>query len=264
MRQILTIADEPYLSVRSLSVTYASGWTSLEHTHAWPQLLYCGRGATRVELNKRVWVVPPRRGLWIPAGVKHRIHALGRLELRTLYCKPNSAELHDSVVRGFTVAGLLHEAILRICELGALDQRCPAHATLADLVRNEIQDAKAEALALPLPTDARALRLSKLFLEATLSTTNLAHSGISLATSLATVGLSRRTAERLFVRETGLTPARWYRWARLGMALEKLLNGSSIEEAMFATGFRSRSAFTEAFTSTFGYAPADVLQMAKT
>lgn len=70
-------------------------------------------------------------------------------------------------------------------------------------------------------------------------------------------GMSRRTAEQIFVRETGLAPARWRRLAQLSRGLASLAEGKDIDAAAELSGYRSRSGFFEAISQTFGMAPSE-------
>src|SRR3546814_19728456 len=55
------------------------------------QLLFAAAGVMRVRADSGVWVVPPQRAVWIPAGVAHEIGYSGILRKRTLYVDPAAA-----------------------------------------------------------------------------------------------------------------------------------------------------------------------------
>lgn len=247
MRQTLTVDDEAHLLLRTLSVDYAAGCREARHVHSWPQFLYARTGAVRAVIGDAVWMTPPGRGLWIPAGAPHELTMLGATELRTLYCGPSiAAAVETASVR--VVSGLLHEAILRACRMGSLDARDTDQRRLCALIAAEIATAEPLPLVLRLPRDPRARRLADLFL-------NAGDDEAGLARLCAETGQSRRTAERLFAAETGLPPARWRRLSRLSRAYALLLEGASVETATEAAGYLSRSAFTASFAEAFGVAP---------
>jgi AraC-like DNA-binding protein len=247
MRQPATIADEPHMLVRSLSVNYSPGSAEAHHAHPWPQLLHAKRGTMRAEIGQRIWLLPPGRALWIPAAAMHQLTMLSEVELRTLYLRPDVATPVNAV-RVFVVSDLLREAILRICELQWLDARVPTEQLLRDLVLAELAQSTPEAIHLTLPSDPRALRLARRMLDA--ETT-----GLDLSATPESYGLSRRTAERIFKTETGMSPARWHRLARLGHGLASLARGDSIDAAAEHAGYQSRSAFSDVFQKTFGFPP---------
>lgn len=249
MRQTLT-ADEAHLFVRSLAIDYAAGGREVRHRHKWPQFLYARSGAVRAEIGGKQWIIPPRRGLWIPAGAWHSLNMSSGLQLRTLYFSPAFASVRIEI-GAVAVSGLLHEAILRVCEYGYLDIRNDANRCLGAIILSELQREDLSALALVLPSDIRARKLADLFLDDK-------PGGMDMATLCAKAGLSRRTAERLFLGETGLPPAQWRRFAALSEALVNIAGGDRIEHAAYSAGYQSRSAFSEAFSRTFGIAPSDV------
>ena len=72
------------------------------------------------------------------------------------------------------------------------------------------------------------------------------------------VGASERTLSRLFKRETGMSFPQWRGQLRLQHAQLLLGGGESVTAAAHACGFRSTSAFIEAFHAAFGLTPGDL------
>ena len=71
------------------------------------------------------------------------------------------------------------------------------------------------------------------------------------------LGVSRRTLERLFLKELGVSPARKYAEIRLTRARLSLVRGSrSLDEVAHATGFSSMSYFISSYRRMFGRTPA--------
>jgi AraC-like DNA-binding protein len=250
MRQKLTPDDEMHLVVRSLAMDYAAGGQEDRHSHIWPQFLYARSGAIRLEIEGKWWTIPPKRGLWIPAAVQHRLEMSSRLQLRTLYFSPAIANGRKKI-EAVNVSDLLHEAIIRVCERGSLDARNAADRCLCEIILNEMECRDPLTIVLTLPVDPRARKLSNLFLSS-------AQYGVAITSLCAEAGLSRRTAERLFLLETGLPPAQWRRFAALTESLVRIAGGERIEHAAFSAGYQSRSAFSEAFTCAFGIPPSEV------
>ncbi|MEQ1653127.1 MAG: helix-turn-helix transcriptional regulator [Hyphomicrobium sp.] len=248
MRQSLTPDDEKHLIVRSLAIDYAAGGSEEGHAHAWPQFLYARSGAIRAEIYGKWWTIPPRRGLWIPASVRHRLFMSSRLQLRTLYFNPAFADERNEV-GAVDVSGLLHEAILRVCERGNLDARNSADQNLAEIILNEVKHSGPSTITIAVPVDHRARELADLFM-------NREQRGASIDSLCVHAGLSRRTAERLFLNETGLPPAQWRRFVALTESLVSIAGGERIEHAAFSAGYQSRSAFSEAFSRAFGIPPS--------
>jgi len=247
MRQKLTYADEPHLTFRSLSVNYSAGGCGDVHSHPWPQFMYARKGAIRAEIDHKTWIIPPRRGLWVPAKAPHRLDRSANLELRTLYVRPDLVPARVKPL-AVNVNGLLHEAIIRVCSLTYLDDREAADRHLSAIILHEMEQTPSPVITLTFPRDARARKLADLFLRP--DTVD-----ITLETLCTDTGLSRRTAERLFERDAGVSPGQWRRFAALSQSLVNIAGGMKIEHAALAAGYQSRSAFSDAFAKAFGFPP---------
>jgi quercetin dioxygenase-like cupin family protein len=56
---------------------YAHGDSEPWHQHDCAQLLHILSGVVRVETAHGYWVVPPGRGVWLPAGTPHTLRVTG-------------------------------------------------------------------------------------------------------------------------------------------------------------------------------------------
>src|SRR5579859_8188175 len=75
-------------AVTTLSWQYADGHRVPEHFHDDDQLVYAVRGVMTVRTPDGLWVVPPRRAVWIPAKIPHGIDMSGAVAMKTLYLAP--------------------------------------------------------------------------------------------------------------------------------------------------------------------------------
>src|SRR5262249_9478797 len=198
----LTAEQEPFLAVRSLDTNYASGYRIEPHQHPWHQFLYAVTGAMTVSTNQSSWMIPTGRAVFIPAGCSHAIRMWGTVEMRTLYLCPALTALENAECRVVEVASLLRELILRAVDRMGLDSRVAHDARMIGLLEDEIRAAMEEAgdspLALPMPVDERALALARCVLEKP----SLCDNVDDLARER---GMARRTLERRFHEETGMS-----------------------------------------------------------
>jgi AraC-like DNA-binding protein len=237
--------------IRTLACTFYGGHHIEPHAHRWAQLIYAGSGVMRVRADRTLWIVPPARAVWAPAGVAHEIWAQGDFAMRTLYLEPRLArDLPDAVV-AIEIAPLLRELILHAVEAGMLDEAEPAQARLAGVIADRIGQARALPLALPLPSDPRAARLAQRLRDDPACTTELE----ALA---AWAGASARTMQRLFLAETGLRFSEWRQRLRLLHGATLLGTGASVTEAGLEAGYAGTSAFIAAFRKQFGRTPAQM------
>jgi len=227
--------------VTSFARDYASGDTIATHAHDRDQLVYASSGVMTVRTAEGSWVTPPHRAVWIPAGIDHAIAMSGRVAMRTLYFR--TARLHG-LPRTCCVVGipnLVKELILYACAYGA-DRHVSA------LLAHQLRALPALPLELPMPSDRRARHVAERIAIAPGAETQLAF-------LCRDAGASRRTIERVFLAETGLSLGRWRQQSRLMHAVRLLGGGASVTAVAFDAGYSTPSAFTVAFHKAFGATP---------
>ncbi len=246
----LRVEQEPFLGVRSLASNFSSGHLLAEHTHTWRQLLFASAGAMTVYAGRWTWMIPPGKAVFIPAGCPHSIRMWGEVAMRSLYFPPELDEpaMRFTDCRVISATALLRELILRVIEIGALDLRIPGQKRLLAVLLDEIDLAPLTPLSLPLPEDPRALAVAQHVLA------NPA--GDQPLDELARrYGAGRRTLERLFRSETGISFGLWQQKARLLESIRALAQGKSVTDTALDAGYASVSAFIAAFKRTFGCTP---------
>jgi AraC-like DNA-binding protein len=174
--------------------------------------------------------------------------------MRSLYFPPAlEAAFRSKECRVISVTPLLRELILRVVELSALDSRVPNSNHLMQTLLDELDTAPVKPLLLPLPWDSRALSVGQRMLANPADPETLD----ALARR---DGASRRTLERLFREETGISFGLWRQEARLLGSIRLLAEGRSVTDAALDSGYSSVSAFIAAFRRTFGFTPRALLQ----
>ncbi|HBY58464.1 MAG TPA: AraC family transcriptional regulator [Solibacterales bacterium] len=251
-----SIDDEPHLAVRSVACDYGSGTVIGRHAHAFGQLLYATSGAMSVQAAHGSWIVPPGKAVLIPAGSWHSVRMWGRVEMRSLVFPSDREGLLGAAVGGggdarcrvISVSPLLRELILRAVELRALDVRNGPERRLLEVLADELREAATLPLELPLPAHRQARSVAQWV---------LARPGdpSTLDVLARRAGAGRRTIERAFRHETGLSFGLWRQKARLLHAVRLLSEGASVTDAALDTGYSSVSAFIATFRDTFGFTP---------
>jgi AraC-like DNA-binding protein len=246
------------IRVRSFGVTFQSGQKMLHPVvpaflGAWHQLVYATRGVMTVRTEQGLWVVPPHRGAWIPAGSEYQVELSGVVAVRNLYIKARRQEKKRfprapagcSVVN---VTPLLRELIVRINLLGALDDRVPEHRRLLAVLFDELKTLVTVPLQLPSPQEPRAAKFAGL-------ANTLSGAGQSLEEMLRQCGASRRTMERIFSAEAGMSLGQWLRRQKLLHALRLLAGGECVNSVALELGYNSPSAFIAMFHRELGQTP---------
>lgn len=247
------------VAVRSFGVTFPDAWTVAAHhripppARDWHHLIYATRGAVTVRTTQCAWVVPPHRGVWIPAGFEYQLEMSGGVALRSLYIatRHNSGRLFSGASHTccvVNVSPLLRELILRIVHLGALDAGRPRQRRLIGVLFDELQELTAVPLQLPMPQDPRAARF------ATLAGADPAGK-MPVAKMLRKCAASRRTMERLFQGESGMSLGQWLRRQKLLHALRRLATGDRVNSIALELGYNSPSAFIAMFRRELGETP---------
>ena len=230
----------------------ARGWKVGEHIplhlHRRAQLLHATSGVMRVETEQAAWIVPPARGLWLPAELPHSVTMRSHVEMRTIYFDPavcGALPPHPVMVE---ISGLLRELILALLDEPADYDEEGRGGTIARLILSEMARLKERRLDVPMPRDERVLRIAR----ALLDDSRIAH---GLDRWAEDAGASRRTLARLFRSETGLGFAEWRARLRAIDGLARLADGASVAETAASVGYASPSAFSAMIHRTLGQPP---------
>jgi AraC-like DNA-binding protein len=219
---------------------------SREHKQA--QLIYVRTGALRVTTAIERWTVPPLRAVWIPAETRHDIVTVGETTMRTLHVELRLAAELWTECRVIEVTGLLRALILQIPDEPPSPSSSERGGLMTKLLLHELQDAAAVPLQLPLPRDARLLKICLALIERP-------GSNDTLDAWAARAGVSTRTVARLFKTETGLSFAAWRQHLRLAESLCRLVAGTGVADVASRLGYRSSSAFITMFRRALGDTP---------
>jgi AraC-like DNA-binding protein/quercetin dioxygenase-like cupin family protein len=242
--------------VRTLAVGYTSGTVLESHAHPWAQLVYAFEGVMTVQTEQGTWVVPSHRAVWIPGGVRHSIAMSGWVSMRTLYLLPRLVRELPRRCCVVAVPALLRELILHAIARGPLRSSLAEDRRLADFLVDQLRELPAAPLELPVPRDARALRVA-------LRLRDDPGTADPVGTLARSAGASRRTLERLFRMETGMSLGRWRQQARLLHAMRLLARGESVTSVALDVGYESPSAFIATFKTALGTTPARYYRAAR-
>lgn len=236
--------------------------TTEPHAHARGQLLGALRGLLTVGTDASRWLVPATQAVWIPPHRPHSLQSHGPLfsGWSVYVAERRCADLpqHPCAMR---LSGLLREAAARAASwsdrIGALDA---AQLRIGEVILDEIRGSQHERIGLPMPTDARLLRICQALGD------HLADPR-DAAQWARWAGLSARSLSRLFLAQTGCNFNQWRQRARLMRAVEWLAAGRSVTQIAIDLGYGNVSAFIAMFRRHFHTTPSQYardLQMAHT
>ena len=235
--------------IATLTQDYPAGHVIPLHFHDRDQLVYASQGVMTVLTSAGIWVVPTLRSVWIPAGVPHTITMSGRVAMRTLYLKPRLARALPRDCCVVNVSPLLRELILHACSFHALKKSVPQQRHLMDLITDQLEAIQMVPLQLPHLSDPRARHVAEILLADPTNTQKLAQ-------LCRRSGASKRTVERLFQDEAGMTFGKWRQQLRLMHAVRLLAEGAKVTHAAVEAGYSTPSAFICMFKKVLGFTPA--------
>ena len=235
--------------ITTLTHDYAAGRVIPLHFHDRDQLVYASRGVMTVRTSDGTWVVPTYRAVWIPATVHHTITMSGTVAMRTLYLKPRLAKALPRDCCVVNVSPLLKELILHACAFASLRKTIPWQRHLIEVIIDQLETIQMVPLQLPNPTDPRALRIARALL------TDPSESR-PLRQLCKVAGAGKRTVERLFQEDVGITFGKWRQQLRLMRAMQLLAEGKKVTHAALEAGYSTPSAFISMFRKTLGTTPA--------
>jgi AraC-like DNA-binding protein len=124
---------------------------------------------------------------------------------------------------------------------------------LVDVIIDQLEAMQMVALRLPNPSDPRALRVAQALLHDPSDPRPLKQ-------VCKIAGASKRTVERLFQEDVGMTLGKWRQELRLMNAMRLLAEGAKVTHAALESGYSTPSAFISMFRKALGTTPTSYFQ----
>lgn len=225
----------------------AENWAA--HTHDVHELLWGTRGTLTAETDDGFFAVPDLVGVWIPAGVVHRVSsAPGTGFYCTYVAVPVPAELQRGTIT-VTVPRAARELMLHLREQ---DLPAPVRRRAAGVVVDLLTPSRLGPLTVPMPSDPRLVTITTALLD-TPADPRTFEAWAREANS------SVRQLARLFELETGMGFQQWRTHARMRAAVTLLASGHPVNVVARRVGYRTPSAFVQAFAKVMGRTPGGYL-----
>ena len=236
-------------AVTTLSHLYAAKHAVPSHFHEFAQVLYASSGAMTVSADGSIWVIPPERAVWIPPRIEHSIRMHNAVLMKSIYIRPGLAARLPRECAVLNVSPLLRQLLIQACMSPILSLRRKREAHFIAVLLDEVEAATHLPLSLLLPRDERALRVAVRLIEDP-------SAGRKMAEVLHLAGAAKRTIERIFLRETGITLGKWRQQLSLVHAVRLLGEGWKVASVAEECGYESPSAFVAMFRTRLGTTPA--------
>ena len=217
------------------------------HHHARGQLLGADHGLLTVDAGHCRWVVPATYAAWIPPAIPHGLCSHGPYSGWSVYVAASACNELPSTPCIISITGLLREAITRAATWKG-DVLNASQTRVAGVILDEIQLLPPADLGLPMPQDARLLKIARALSERP-------DDNRKLEAWAVWAGISPRSLTRRFSIETGFSFTEWRQRVRLLRALELLAAGQSVTAIALDLGYDNVSAFIALFRRVFGKTP---------
>ncbi|WP_182358574.1 AraC family transcriptional regulator [Tomitella gaofuii] len=216
------------------------------HRHRHGHVVYPASGVLSLVTAAGLWIAPPNRAVWIPAGYDHEHRAHGATDMRIVFLTGQAASSLAPQPKVLVVTPLVREALLALTD--GSDRAASMRTLLRAVIVEDALAAPEQPLHLPEPRDDR-LRAAARIVEDDLS------APVGLDEVGRRVGASARTLSRLFHAETGMGYRQWRTQLRIHHALVMLAEGTPVLDVAFRCGWSSPSVFIAAFTTLVGQTP---------
>ncbi len=230
---------------------YPAAYAVSPHTHPCGQLIYAVSGVMEIRTDAGLWLVPPQRALWMPAGISHAMRTRGSpVALRTAYVRldrcPADAPGQPGAVQ---VSSLLRELILRAATIPLDHAEDSREGRILGLILEEIAWSPEQGLHLPTGRDKRLAATC----EAILANPQ---DNRTLDDWASQHGATARTLSRLFTAELGVPFQVWRQQARVMAALPRLAAGEPVTTVALEMGYDTPGAFSAMFKRLLGASPS--------
>lgn len=225
-----------------------SGDEAPHHHHPEGEFILVRRGVLNGRIEHNAWVLHAGMAAWIPSGLEHWGRASKNVDLAALYLSADQCQ-HFPQSAQLLLATPLMVALCERLIPGSDRNLLPERGRrMMEMLVEEIVDAPAAGLVLPLPSDPRLKRLTDALMADPSMRLTLTEWGRQ-------VGATERTLIRLFLRETGLRFSEWHDRLLLAEAVRGLANGLGNERLAETLGFASGDSFGHWFRRVTGCSP---------
>lgn len=240
--------DQVRRPVVAFGKSYADGHTIPPHCHQRGQLISSATGVIVLTTAVGTWVMPPQRGLWIPAGTEHQVRAVGVINTQSLFFEPDAVPEMPASCQVVGISPFMRSLLTEALDLPLEYELGGRAGALMALIHHEMRQLPILSLSLPYPTHEPLAARCRQFAQHP-------HIHETIDDWSGALGMSRRAFTRLFKQETGLSFMAWRQQACLMFAMPRLVVGESVTNVALDLGYENPASFTMMFKRTFGSPP---------
>ncbi len=219
------------------------------HKHIQAQLLYCSYGSFEVEIDEKIFLVPPNNAIWVPSNMKHNGRSKRIVHHRSIYFDTRFFKALPTHMHVVGVSNLLKELIEKACQFDTPYTTSSAEYRLAKVIVDEIKTAEVKAYHLPLPTQNTLKRIHEFLFTHLSNPMNSDYIAKHFA-------MSEKTLNRLCKEHLGMTIGVWRQQIKLLKAIEMLSYNKPTTQITQKLGYSNDSAFIARFKHMTGMTPS--------
>jgi AraC-like DNA-binding protein len=229
------------------------------HSHKKGQLLYTEGGRVYITAQNKVWFLPARHYMWIPAGVEHSLNiTLSSANVWNIYYPfwPNEPRFYKQIGI-YPVNNMLLEQLyftkdmqghVRPDNISWFYFLSGIKSILPEISRGTL------LIDLPQPKDQRLVEVIN-FIQANLS------QPVNVCAVAKRFGMSESTLTRVFRKDLKMSFINYVSTLRLLRSVELLAAGEmNIKEVCYEVGYESVPTFSNVFKRSFGVRPTEYLK----
>ena len=142
---------------------YPAGFVDPMHSHDRSQLCYAASGVMSFTTDAASFILPPKRAIWIPAGVRHQLSCRGPVMFQTLYIEPAcDREAHDC--RVLEVSMLIQALIGEVARFGPEYDVDGREGRIVSMLLDELKLMPSSPVRAAMPGDPRLRRVCEAIL----------------------------------------------------------------------------------------------------
>lgn len=220
------------------------------HAHERHQLMYAFSGTLRLEAATGIYLLPPQRAAWIPAGVRHR-STLHNVLSGSVFFAPSLVSTDQTTVRIISAAPIVLEMVQYA--LRWPPNRHPDNG-LADSFFKTLGLLCVEWIKEEVPFSLPAAKTKQISAAIEYTVRKLEEATLEGAAGAA--ALSPRQFRRRFLAESGMAWRQFHHQAQMLRAMELLVSPqATVTNVAYSVGFNSLSAFAKSFNRFTGQSP---------
>jgi len=222
------------------------------HKHRWHQLLYASSGVLIVDVIGERLFIPPENAVWLPCGCQHSVSTEYGAELKSLYIDDRYQQLPTDKSLVLKISPIIKALIIEVSTFDVEYSIFGYEEDVVSLMLSTLPRLQHVTDHLPWPISLELLKMCNQLYERP----GGKQTTLMLAEDLA---MSKRTLERKFQRETGMTIQAWSLRLRFLKAIELLTSGHSITNISLDLGYSSPSPFIYMFRKISGMSPGEYI-----